>query len=183
MDAEFVNRTTLMLALRTICSQTLLSDDCIPLLPQPFSATDRVQAGVTAQGIAPLPGIFVSWRGTEQTIHEVLGASTWTIAIDQHTPLSEVLRNELPLSVAIKTVHNTVERSFNQREIGIIRELPISWDTSHFTSDRIGVFALRGTFVAIPTYREQTLHVIAQIRIRVARNLGRRPQETRSVSY
>ncbi|MBU6145511.1 MAG: hypothetical protein KGO83_02220 [Paenibacillaceae bacterium] len=165
MDRDFVNRNTLLLSLRAVSEQIIVPEGTLPNPSgKPLDPLLARHGKHKERGIAPVPGVFVTWKGTEQTIYEVQGLCTWTLTVPTHTT-KHCLLAQLPHCVAIKSTKNCVVRPMNQRGIGSIARMPIHWHTKDVSMDHEHAFHMIGTCDALPYVSGQTLHVVAYVHV------------------
>jgi hypothetical protein len=165
MDRDFVNRNTLLMSLRVVSEHIVVPEGTLPNpYGKPLDHRLAHHAAHKERGIAPVPGVFVTWKGTEQTIYEVQGLCSWTLTVPTHTTKNCLLA-QLPHCIAVKSTKNCVARPLNQRGIGSITRMPIHWHMHDVPIDHEDAFHIIGTCDALPYVSGQTLHVVAFVHV------------------
>ncbi len=165
MDGEFVNRTTLLMALHALMSHSLPlavngKNPPVPsYMPMSTSWSKR-------EGLSPIPGVFISWYGVQQSVYEVLPHSRHTLY--QTVPLgttSAAVLHTLPNFFYVKCTENVSDSPYQRRHLGIVKPHAVTWDDSSYACNTVGTSTIRGTFDGIPQCADQTLYVIASITV------------------
>lgn len=165
MDGDFVNRTTLLMAFHALMSQSL------PLAvngknPRVPSYMPMTASWSKREGLSPVPGVFVSWYGVQQSVYEVLPPSPHTLC--QTVPFgttSATVLHTLPTSFYVKCTENFSDSAYERRHLGIVKPFSVTWDDSSYACNTVGTSTIRGTFDGIPRCEDQTLYVIAFITV------------------
>jgi hypothetical protein len=165
MDGEFVNRTTLLMAFHALMSRSLplaVNGKNHPV--PPYMST--TSSWSKREGLSPVPGVFVSWYGVQQSVYEVLAPSPHTMyqTVPRGTTSAAMLHT-LPTIFYVKCTENVSNSPYQRRHLGIVKPLSVTWDDSSYACNTVGTSTIRGTFDGIPRCEDQTLYVIASITV------------------